>query len=105
VVNSPHYTSIYTNIHILKTNQLLGKLEEYAWSDLWRIFIPDEWIEAITRMYRLKNDMEFYLAGRPPEEIQSEKLEAFLDRYKEIWNILNENYIRHRKEDKKALQA
>ena len=58
------------------------------------------WVEheqAIARMYRLKNDVEFYLAGTPPKEIKVEKLDDFLEKFKDIWNSLNDNYIRHRK--------
>lgn len=55
--------------------------------------------EAIARMYRLKNDVDFYLTGMTPETIEIKRLEAFLDRYKTIWNALNENYIKHRRQD------
>ena len=58
------------------------------------------WLEhekALAKMYRLKNDVDFYLVGIKPQELRIEKLEEFLEKYKEIWNMLNENYNRHRR--------
>ena len=60
------------------------------------------WVEheaALANMYRLKDDVGFYLEGTPPSELSIERLEQFLQRYKEIWGTLNQNYIRYRKGD------
>ena len=58
------------------------------------------WIEheqGLANMYRLQNDFDFYLAGRNKEDIDPNKIEVFRKRYEEIWNSLNENYIRFRR--------
>jgi hypothetical protein len=58
------------------------------------------WIEheqGLANMYRLQNDLDFYLAGRKTEDIDPNKIEVFRKRYEEIWNSLNENYIRFRR--------
>ena len=58
------------------------------------------WIEheqGLASMYRLQNDLDFYLAGRKKEDIDLNKIEAFRKRYEEVWNTLNENYVRFRR--------
>ena len=58
------------------------------------------WIEheqGLANMYRLQNDLDFYLAGRKQEDIDLNKIEVFRKRYEEVWNNLNENYIRFRR--------
>lgn len=61
------------------------------------------WIEheqSLAQMYRLQNDFDFYLAGRKKEEIDENKIEKLRERYEEIWNNLNQNYINYRKSEK-----
>ncbi len=63
------------------------------------------WVEheqAIARIYRLKNDVDFYLAGKKKEEIDADKLEAFLTHYQDIWNSLNDNYIKFRRSESQS---
>jgi len=58
------------------------------------------WIEheqGLASMYRLQNDFDFYLAGRKVEEIDHSRIELFRKRYEEVWNTLNENYLRFRR--------
>lgn len=60
------------------------------------------WVEhelAIARLYRLKNDIDFYLIGKDDNEIEIDALQLFLNRYEDVWNSLNDNYIKFRRSE------
>lgn len=58
------------------------------------------WVEhelAIARFHRLKDELNFYLAGTKPGKVQLERLSEIHKEYQEIWNNLADSWIRHRK--------
>jgi hypothetical protein len=60
------------------------------------------WVEyetALASFHRLKDELEFYLAGTEPEKLSREKLERLNQEYQQIWANLNRNWIEYRKSE------
>jgi Protein of unknown function (DUF4231) len=60
------------------------------------------WVEnevALSSLFRLRDDFQFFMAGADIENLDYAQLSVFLDRYKTIWNEFNKNVVRYRKSD------
>ncbi|MBI3244059.1 MAG: SLATT domain-containing protein [Chloroflexi bacterium] len=60
------------------------------------------WVEhelALSRFYRLRDELEYYVAGTELDKLSEEKLNEFYKRYQEIWNELSTAWIQHRKKE------
>lgn len=61
------------------------------------------WVEhemALWKFYRLRDKLEFYLAGITPEESSIDKLNGFYNEFQSIWNELSTSWLNYRKQDK-----
>lgn len=58
------------------------------------------WVEheqALAGFYALKNDLDFYLSGVKPEELDLTALDKVRERHGLIWGQLSKSWIEHRK--------
>ena len=58
------------------------------------------WIEheaALARFYRLKDKIEFYLAGKDADKLNPEIIKQYHVEYEEIWNNTSRAWISHRR--------
>lgn len=58
------------------------------------------WVEhelALANLYGLKDELEFYLAGTSPQNINTDTLFEFHKKYREIWVSLSTAWIRYRR--------
>jgi hypothetical protein len=61
------------------------------------------WVEheiALWKFYRLRDKLEFYLAGISPEEANMDKINSFYNEFQSIWNDLSTSWVSYRKQDK-----
>jgi hypothetical protein len=61
------------------------------------------WVQheaALWKFYRLRDKLEFYLAGITPEEASTEKINGFYNEFQSIWNELSTSWLNYRKQDK-----
>ena len=61
------------------------------------------WVEheiALWKLYRLRDKLEFYLAGNSPENISLSEIDKFHDEFQNIWNDLAQSWISYRKQEK-----
>lgn len=55
--------------------------------------------EAVYHLYRLQDDLNFYLTGKQPAELSLEKLDEFNKRYGQIWDDLSHRWLELRRSD------
>jgi hypothetical protein len=55
--------------------------------------------QAVSGLYRLRDELLFTLAGNDATKVPEQKLEEYLQRYKQIWTSLNQNALIHKKSD------
>jgi hypothetical protein len=61
------------------------------------------WVEhelAKAQFHRLKDEVEFYIAGTTPDSLSMEKLDYFHQKYQDIWNRLSNSWIDHRQSNR-----
>lgn len=61
------------------------------------------WVEheiALWKFYRLRDKIDFYLAGIEPEQANPDKLNSFYNEYQTIWNDLSTSWLSYRKQEK-----
>ena len=61
------------------------------------------WIEheqALAEFYEIKNDLDFYLSGTKPNDLDLKVLDKFRERHWLVWNHLHRSWIEHRKNGK-----
>jgi len=66
------------------------------------------WVEheqAVAGFYALKNDLDFYLGGVKPEELDINALDQFRERHGLIWGQLSKSWIEHRKSGMKDIEG
>jgi hypothetical protein len=61
--------------------------------------------ETVYRLYRLQDDLNFYLTGKQPTELSLEKLEGFNQRYGQIWVNLSERWLEYRRSESRKETA
>lgn len=61
------------------------------------------WVEhelALWKFYRLRDKIDYYLAGIKPEEANMDKLNSFYNEFQSIWNDLSTSWLSYRKQEK-----
>jgi hypothetical protein len=48
------------------------------------------------RFYRLRDELTFYLASRPPEQIEAGKVAEMFREYQAIWDQLGSRWLEYR---------
>jgi len=64
------------------------------------------WVEHERAKYRfhvLRDDIDFYLAGTDAETLSEERLQAFHERYRNIWANLSETWLEQRESDRYSI--
>ncbi len=55
--------------------------------------------EAQAGFYKVKQDLEFYLAGISPNELSSEVIENLYSKYQNVWEAHNQAWLGYRKQE------
>lgn len=63
----------------------------FAWRSLWVLME-----EASYKFHRLQDDLGYYIASHPPEEIDPERVREMFARYQEIWDGLSASWLKFR---------
>ncbi|GAA3626362.1 hypothetical protein C8D88_120111 [Lentzea atacamensis] len=63
----------------------------FAWRSLW-VLMED----ASYRFHRLEDDLAYYIASRPAEEIDVERVREMFQQYQEIWDSLSSRWLKYR---------
>lgn len=61
------------------------------------------WVEheiALSRFHRLRDELDFYLAGVEPNTLNDERLNEIYTKYQDVWADLSTAWIQHRKREK-----
>ncbi|MGD1927854.1 MAG: SLATT domain-containing protein [Leptolyngbyaceae cyanobacterium] len=61
------------------------------------------WVEheiALWKFYRLRDKLDFFLAGNRPEKIDMNEINKFHAEFQSIWDDLSQSWINYRKQDK-----
>ncbi|AIJ25368.1 hypothetical protein [Amycolatopsis methanolica] len=53
--------------------------------------------ETQYRFYRLRDDLTYYLAETPPEQVDREVVRRMFGEYQGIWDSLGERWLSHRR--------
>lgn len=64
----------------------------FAWRSRWVLMEETQY-----RFNRLRDDVYFYLAATPPEELDLAKIRELFDQYQEIWDHLGNRWLESRK--------
>jgi len=80
---------------------LLNALEPFF--NLRALWVEHE--QALAGFYALKNDLDFYLSGVKPEELDVNVLDKFRERHGLIWGQLSKSWIEHRKSGTKEAES
>ncbi|WP_235921620.1 SLATT domain-containing protein [Lentzea tibetensis] len=71
---------------------VVGALEPFfAWRSLWVLME-----EAAYRFYRLHDELEYYLASVPPDELDARRIREVFDEYQGIWDRLSNRWLQYR---------
>jgi hypothetical protein len=60
------------------------------------------WVEhetALWKFHRLRDKIEYHIAGRSPELVEAEDLNNFHAEYQAIWDDLSQSWINYRKQE------
>lgn len=63
----------------------------FAWRSLWVLME-----EASYRFHRLEDDLSYYVASTPVEEVDEERIREMFVRYQEIWDSLSSRWLKLR---------
>lgn len=63
----------------------------FAWRSLW---VAME--KASYRFHRVRDDLEFYVANTPPEQLDTDRLRATFAQYQQIWEELSTSWLSFR---------
>jgi hypothetical protein len=63
----------------------------FAWRSLWVLME-----EASYKFHRLRDDLEYYIASHPAEEIDPEVVREMFGRYQVIWDGLSSRWLKFR---------
>ncbi len=63
----------------------------FAWRSLWVLME-----EASSRFHRLEDELAYYVASTPAEEIDVEVVREMFGRYQEVWDSLSSRWMRFR---------
>lgn len=63
----------------------------FAWRSLWVLME-----EASYKFHRLRDELEYYVAARPPEEIDQERVREMFQQYQAVWDELSSRWLKFR---------
>jgi hypothetical protein len=63
----------------------------FAWRSLWVLME-----EASYKFHRLKDDLSYYVASTPADEVDPERVREMFERYQEIWHSLSGRWLKLR---------
>jgi hypothetical protein len=63
----------------------------FAWRSRWVLME-----ETQSRLYRLRDDLTFYLASRPAEDVDAGKVAEMFQAYQAIWDQLGARWLEYR---------
>ncbi|MEV6237235.1 SLATT domain-containing protein [Lentzea sp. NPDC051838] len=63
----------------------------FAWRSLWVLME-----EASYRFHRLQDDLGYYIASTPPEQIDLERVREMFEQYQQIWDGLSDRWLKFR---------
>ena len=63
----------------------------FAWRSLW-VLMED----ASHRFHRLQDDLSYYIASHPAEEIDPARVGEMFEQYQEIWDSLSSRWLKYR---------
>jgi len=61
------------------------------------------WVEhelALSRFHRLRDELDYYVAGLEPGQLSEERLGEFYTKYQDVWSELSSAWIQHRRRDR-----
>lgn len=71
---------------------VVGALEPFfAWRSLWVLME-----EASYRFHRLRDELQYYLASVPPDELDARRIREVFDEYQDIWDKLSNRWMQYR---------
>lgn len=64
----------------------------FAWRSRWVLMEETQY-----RLHRLRDELTFYLASRPPEAIDTAQVTGMFRQYQEIWDQLGSRWLEYRR--------
>jgi hypothetical protein len=64
----------------------------FAWRSRWVLMEETQY-----RFYRLHDDLAYYLASTPTEDLQQSRIDAMYGQYQQIWDLLGERWLESRR--------
>lgn len=64
----------------------------FAWRSRWVLMEETQY-----RLYRLRDDLSYYVAGRKPEELDPATITQFFENYQSIWDQLGDRWMEYRR--------
>jgi len=66
----------------------------FAWRPLWVLME-----EVQSRFYRLRDELGYYVASTPPDELDPAVIREKFDEYQEIWDLVRQRWLKYRRTD------
>jgi hypothetical protein len=63
----------------------------FAWRSRWVLMEETQY-----RLYRLRDDLTFYLASRAPEDVDAARVAEMFQAYQAIWDTLGDRWLEYR---------
>ncbi|SMD20573.1 SLATT domain-containing protein [Lentzea albidocapillata] len=63
----------------------------FAWRSLWVLME-----EASYKFHRLEDDLSYYVASTPADDVDPERVREMFERYQEIWDSLSGRWLKFR---------
>ncbi|WP_410600457.1 DUF4231 domain-containing protein [Amycolatopsis sp. lyj-90] len=67
----------------------------FAWRSLWVLMEEGQY-----KFYRLRDDLTYYIASTPPDELDRTVLREKFDEYQAIWDLVGNSWLKYRQADK-----
>ncbi|WP_328701325.1 DUF4231 domain-containing protein [Amycolatopsis pittospori] len=67
----------------------------FAWRSLWVLMEEGQY-----KFYRLRDELTYYIASTPPDELDQAVLRERFDEYQAIWDLVGNNWLKYRQADK-----
>ncbi|MEV7550087.1 DUF4231 domain-containing protein [Amycolatopsis sp. NPDC089917] len=67
----------------------------FAWRSLWVLMEEGQY-----KFYRLRDELTYYIASTPPEELDPAVLRERFDQYQAIWDLVGNSWLKYRQADK-----
>ncbi|MFK0245685.1 DUF4231 domain-containing protein [Amycolatopsis azurea] len=67
----------------------------FAWRSLWVLMEEGQY-----KFYRLRDELTYYVASTPPEELDQAVLRERFDQYQAIWDLVGNSWLKYRQADK-----